>query len=79
MTKRKHSLLSKKIDIILLILFPIFATLISLTIRANYFVSTVLFFVIPAIYFSLRTPNAIKKVMSLAIMSYSEFFFDDRK
>lgn len=61
MIKRKHSLLSKKIDIIFLILSPVFATLVSLVVKANFLTSTLLYFGIPSIYLSFRNKHAIKK------------------
>ncbi len=61
MAKPKHSLLSKKIDIIFLILSPIFATFVSLTLKTNFLTSTLLFFGIPAIYLSWRNQHAVKK------------------
>ncbi|PIP63792.1 hypothetical protein CO165_01470 [Candidatus Roizmanbacteria bacterium CG_4_9_14_3_um_filter_33_18] len=64
MTIKKQSNL-KKLDILLLILFPVLATFTSLLLKTNYFISTILFFVVPSIYYSLRTPYAIKKLLPL--------------
>jgi hypothetical protein len=61
MVKRKHSLLSKKVDIIFLILSPIFATLSSLIFRTNLLTTLLLYFGIPSIYLTFRNPHAIKK------------------
>lgn len=61
MVKRKHSLFSKKIDVIFLIINPIFSTIISLVFKTNFLTSTLLFFGIPAVYLSSRNPHAIKK------------------
>src|SRR3989339_2025535 len=61
MGKRKHSLLSKKIDIIFLILSPIFASITSLYFKTNFLTSTILFFGIPAVYLSWRNQHAVKK------------------
>ncbi len=68
MIKRKHSLLSKKIDIVFLILSPIFATVTSLILKTDYFVSTLLFFGIPAGYLSWRNSHAIKKSFIFALI-----------
>ncbi|MCL4364068.1 hypothetical protein M1328_02400 [Patescibacteria group bacterium] len=68
MIKRKHSLLSKKIDIVFLILSPIFATIASLIFRTDYFTSTLLFFGIPAIYLSFRNNHAVKKSFIFALI-----------
>lgn len=67
MIKRKHSLLSKKIDIIFLILAPIFAVVIALVFKVNYFTNIVLFFFLPAIYLSIRNTHAIKKSIVFAL------------
>ncbi len=53
----------KKIDIILLIIFPIIATVISLLIKANFLVSTLLFFGLPASWLSYRTPHKSLKTL----------------
>jgi hypothetical protein len=69
MVKRKHSLLSKKIDIIFLILSPIFASVTSLYFKTNFLTSTFLFFGIPAIYLSLRNQRAVKKSTIFSILA----------
>ena len=61
MMKRKHSLLSKKIDIVFLILSPVFATITSLFFRTNFLTSTLLYFGIPAVYLSWRNQHAVRK------------------
>lgn len=78
MAKQKHSLLSKKIDIIFLILSPIFATFVSLTFKTNFLISTLLFFGIPAIYLSWRNTHAIKKsfLFSSIIGIFGAFVID---
>lgn len=65
--KKKHSLLSKKIDIIFLILSPIFATIISLVFKTTFLTSTLLYFGIPAVYLSLRNAHAIKKSLTFSL------------
>lgn len=68
MVKRKHSLLSKKIDITFLILSPFIATLTSLTFRTNFLMSILFFFGIPAVYLSLRNKHAIKKSVIFSLV-----------
>lgn len=60
---------SKKGDVALLILFPILAVILSLVLKANYFLSTILFYVVPALYLSWRSPKNIAKsfVFSLVL------------
>lgn len=66
--KLKHSLLSKKIDIIFLILSPFIATLTSLTFRTNFLTSILFYFGIPAIYLSLRNKHAVKKSVIFSLI-----------
>ncbi len=56
----------KNIDIILLILFPIIATIISFAIKANFLTSTLLFFGLPSILLSYRNRRAIKKSLTFS-------------
>lgn len=59
----------KKLDTALLILFPIIAFLLSLLIRTNlFFVSTLLFYLPPSVYLSLRSPKAVKKTLICSIL-----------
>jgi len=51
----------KKVDVILLVLFPIMAVVVSLLIKANYLVSILLFFGLPAAWLSYRTQHMIAK------------------
>lgn len=58
----------KKIDLILLVLFPLLAALISLIIKANFLVSTLLFFGLPALWLSYRTPQMIKRTALFSLI-----------
>jgi hypothetical protein len=53
----------KKLEILLLILFPVLSVILSLVIKANFLVSTLFFFGLPAIWLSSRTKMAIKKTV----------------
>jgi hypothetical protein len=55
-----------KLDIILLILFPIFSAVFSVVINANYLTSILLFFGLPAIWLSYRTPQMITRTLLYA-------------
>lgn len=59
----------KKLDISLLIIFPVLAVVLSLFLGANYFLSTILFYVLPSLYLSWRNPQIIAKsfVFSLVL------------
>ena len=69
MIKQKHSLLSKKIDIIFLILSPVFASITSLLLKTNFMISTLLFFGIPAIYLSFRNKHTVEKSLTFSILA----------
>ncbi len=58
----------KKLDIILLILFPVIATLVTLSLRLNYFWAILLFSGPPVIYLSLRTPKVIAKAALFSVV-----------
>ena len=55
-----------KKQLILILLWPIIAAALSLLIKANYFVSTLLFFGVPSVYLSIINKKYVKK---LAIFS----------
>jgi hypothetical protein len=57
----------KKIDILLLILFPIFAVIFSLLFNLNFLSSMILFFIIPSIYLSIRTKSGIKRAIIFSL------------
>lgn len=86
MSRSKNTLIKeaklRKLDLFLLLFFPVFATVFSFAFTTNYFVSTVLFFVLPAVYYSIRTPKAIKKVTLFTLFMFvpigvmSDFIFE---
>jgi hypothetical protein len=51
----------KKVDISLLILFPILALIITIFCKTNLLESTLLFFGVPSLYLIIRDPNILKK------------------
>jgi len=50
-----------KIDIILMIVFPVLAAVLALIFKTNYLISTLLFFGMPAFYLAVRKPKLIFK------------------
>lgn len=58
----------KKIDLIILILLPIFSLVISVVFQTNFLISTLLFFGLPAIWLSYRHQVAIKKSFWFSIL-----------
>ncbi len=62
----------KKLDVLVLILLPVIAALGSLYLRANFLVSTFLFFGLPSLYLSWRTSKAV------GILTYFEYFDDSK-
>lgn len=57
----------KRIDLIVLILLPVFSVIISLYFQTNFLISTLLFFGVPAAYLSCKAKWAIRKA---AIFSF---------
>lgn len=62
---RRH----KKIDYILLILFPLLATALSLFFRVDYLILILLFFGLPALYFSLRNRKIGEKTIIFSLIA----------
>jgi hypothetical protein len=58
----------KKKEILYLLLFSFFAALLSLTFRTTYFLSTILFYWIPAIWLSLRTKQHVTKALVFSLI-----------
>ncbi len=58
----------KKKELLLLLLWNIPAFGLSFLIGSNYIITAVLFFVIPAIYLSIKRPSIIKKIFSSAVV-----------
>lgn len=58
----------RKLDIFLLLLFPVISVILSLTIEANFLISTLLFFGLPSLYLSIRTPDQVKKVFLFSLI-----------
>jgi hypothetical protein len=60
--------MNKKIDWAVVILMPIFVTIISLWLDLNFVVSTFLFFGMPAIYLVLRNKSILKRTVLFTIL-----------
>src|SRR5258708_34119229 len=58
----------KRLDVILLILFPIIASLYSLVFKFNLLVSIFLFLGLPSVYLSFRTPKAILRTLLFSLI-----------
>lgn len=67
MENRQSSFL-KKIDILLLILFPIVATITSLYFSVNFLVATLLFFGVGSVYLSFRTPHRVSRTLLFSVI-----------
>lgn len=65
MTKNKFL---KKLDIFLLILFPLLSVFLSLTFKTNLLVSTILFYGLPATWLSIRNPKSITKTFIFSLI-----------
>src|SRR3990167_7734358 len=65
----------RKLDIILLIIFPILATVLSLAFETNYLISTILFFGLPAAWLSWRNKHAAARAFLLTAVASLPFIF----
>jgi hypothetical protein len=59
----------EKIDLVILLLYPIFASIISLLYSFSFFSSIFLFLGFPSIYLSIRNPKYIKKALIFSIIA----------
>ncbi len=59
----KNQRFLKQLDILLLILFPVVSVVLSLALKVNFLTSTLLFFGLPALWFSLRTKEMVAKTL----------------
>lgn len=62
-----------KKDLIIVLLWPIAASLLSFAVRANVLVSMLLFFALPAAYLSYRKKELIKKIALFSLISSIPF------
>jgi hypothetical protein len=58
----------KKIDLIVLLLWPIIAAGVSLFFKANYLISTILFLGIPSLYLTIKDVRAAKKAILFSVV-----------
>ena len=58
-----------KKDWVFIIIWPIIASVVSLVCRANFFISTTLFYIIPSIYISYRHRAFIKKTLIVSLVT----------
>lgn len=63
----------KKLDIFFLILFPIIAVLATLGLKLNYLEATLLFFWLPALWLSWRTPKMIARTALFSVALTTPF------
>jgi hypothetical protein len=72
---KKKKVNKKKLDLILLVLFPILASIISLVFEIGFVGGILLFMVVPSIYLSFRNPKKIKKSFLFSIFFSIPFSF----
>ncbi len=68
---------NKKIDLIILILFPIVSSVAAFLFKANAFFSVILFLGIPSLYLSLKERNHIKKAAFFSLLGLPIIIFVD--
>lgn len=66
---------NKTIDLVLLLVISIFAAATSLLLKANFFVSTLLFFGLPSLFISFKNKKAVKKSVVFAFLITVPFTF----
>jgi len=59
---------SKKIDLIIMLIYPIFAVLISHFLKINFFWSTIVFFGLPSLYLTIKVPKFSKRVIFFSLV-----------
>jgi hypothetical protein len=64
-----------KIDIVLIILFPVLAAILTFIFKTNFLISTFLFFGIPSFYLSLRKPGIVFKSLVFSAIFAIPFGF----
>ncbi len=74
----KQSIFIKKQDLLILIIFPVLSTAISLALKTNFLVTSLLFFAVPSLYFAARNPRIFLKtsIFSLIFSVPITFIFD---
>lgn len=75
---KSQSKLLKKLDIFLLLFFPLLSVTLSLIFKVNFLISILLFYGLPSLWLSLRTPSQVKKtfLFSLTISLPLSVFID---
>lgn len=63
-----NSMIHQKTNLLLIFLWPVFASVFSFMLKANFFVSTLLFFGVPAAYLSYRNAKFVKKTALFSLI-----------
>src|SRR3970040_815711 len=63
----------REFDLALLYAYPIIASLITLALKTNVFISIIIFLVVPAIFLSIRQPSHIVKAASFSLILGTPF------
>lgn len=66
---------NKTIDLVFLLVISIFAAVTSLLLKANFFISTLLFFGLPSLFISFKNKKAVKKSVVFAFLITVPFTF----
>lgn len=68
---------NKNLDIIILVILLVLAPVLSIILKANLFVSILLFYGLPAVWLSMRIPKLIKKASIISLCGTLIFFIVD--
>lgn len=71
----KIKIAMNKVDVFLMVLFPVIATIITLIFKTNLFVSTLLFFGIPPLYLIKKRPKILLRALPFIIIFALPFTF----
>lgn len=61
----------RTVDVIILAILPVAAVLISLAVKAGLLLSTILFYGLPGLYLSFRTPKGVKRALIFSLAAGS--------
>jgi hypothetical protein len=68
---------ARRFDLALFIVWPIVASLLTVLLRANLLVSTILFLILPSAYLSFRRPEFVRKALIFSCVSTPIFIVAD--
>jgi len=65
---------SKRIDVVVMIIFPIFAAILTIVFKTNFLISTLLFFGLPSLYIAVRNSGILRKSLIFGLLLGTIFY-----